>query len=300
MVEASETIPQLIALWNQIPEEYRSDFTLCFDIIRESMGVDWLRKHFDPDQKETGVFKISYGTTEEEATRNYRVIDLAECLINLKDVEGIQECLSRMREAENPEASYAELHIAKMLYINRWPFRIVKPRGKRGDDYDLEIICHNQTRCGDTKCKLETTELSSATIEKTLKNSRDQLPPEGPGVFFLKIPQKWMQNPDWQRITGQGAVDFFARGTQRVASVVFYVEPLSYQDGYLGQGHLRLEIMNPRHKLAKLFDWYLLERWKPPPVAPNTMPPFWVRLSNFPTGLPGYGQGERASVAQIE
>lgn len=115
MVEASETIPQLIALWNQIPEEYRSDFTLCFDIIRESMGVDWLRKHFDPDQKETGVFKISYGTTEEEATRNYRVIDLAECLINLKDVEGIQECLSRMREAENPEASYAELYQLRLI-----------------------------------------------------------------------------------------------------------------------------------------------------------------------------------------
>ena len=38
MVEASEAIPQLIALWNQIPEEYRSDFTLCFDIIRESMA----------------------------------------------------------------------------------------------------------------------------------------------------------------------------------------------------------------------------------------------------------------------
>jgi hypothetical protein len=197
-------------------------------------------------------------------------------------------CLSRMREAQNPEARYAELHIGKMLYINQWPFGFVKPQGQRGNDYDLEIICHNQKRCGDTKCKLESTEISSATITNTLQSSRDQLPPDGPGVFFIKIPQIWMANPDWQRITGQGAIDFFAMGTQRVASVVFYLEPLQYRDGLLGQGHLYLELTNQRHRLSRMFDWRLFERWKPPAVSPNTMPPFWVRLSNFPTGLPGY------------
>ncbi len=245
MVEANEAVRQLVDLWDQIPEAHRSDFTLCFAIIRHAMGVDWLRKHFDPDLTKPSIFKIGFGATEEEAIRNYRVIDLAECLINLKDIEGIQGCLSRLREADNPEAGFAELHIAKMLYINQWAFRFVKPQGKRGHDYDLEIICQNQLRCGDTKCKLESTEVSSATITNTLKNSRDQLPPDGPGVFFVKIPQNWMQHPDWQKITGQGALDFFAMGTQRVASVVFYVEPLHYRHGYLSQGHLRLEIINP-------------------------------------------------------
>lgn len=290
MSEPDETVRLLINIWRRIPAEYRSDFTLSFEIIRHYMGVDWLRKHFDPTQKKEGHFKLAFGTGEEEATRNYRAIDLAECLINLRNIEGVDECLTRIKEAENPEAGYAELHIARMLYINSWPFRMVKPRGKRGDDYDLEIICHNQTRCGDIKCKLESTELSSSTIEKTLKNNRDQLPPDGPGVFFLEIPQVWMSNPGWQKITGQGAMDFFARGTQRVASVVFYVEPLSYRDGKIGQGHLRLELMNPRHRLAKAFNWHLFEKWQPPTIAPNTLPPFWVRLSNFPRWIPGHEQ----------
>ena len=284
-------VQQLLGVWNQIPVEYRSDFTLCFAIIRKYMGVDWLKKHFDPEQKKSTFFKLAYDATEEDAIRNYRAIDLAECIINLREIEGFSDFLSRMRESENPESGYAELHIAKMLHINNWPFRMIKPRGKRGDDYDLEIICHNQTRCGDTKCKLESTELSTATIESTLKNSRDQLPADGPGVFFLKIPQTWMTNPDWERITGEGAEAFFARGTQRVASVVFYVEPLGFRDGYLTQGHLYLEKMNNRHRLTKLFDWHLFERWRPPPVAPNTMPPFWIRLSNFPSRIPGYGKG---------
>jgi len=288
MADPREVARDIAAVWKQIPEQQRTDFTLCFSLIEHSMGLDWLRKHFDPDQRGSGIFKIGFGASEDDATRNYRVIDLAECLINLKDVEGIQECLTRMREAENPEPQYAELHIAKMLYINSWPLRFIKPRGRKGDDYDLEIICHNQVRCGDTKCKLESTEISASTITRALKKGREQLPADGPGVLFVKIPQSWMDNPDWQRITGQGAMGFFAMGTQRVASVVFYVEPLAFRDGWLSQGHLRLELINSRHKLSKHFDWRLFERWRPPAVAQNTMPPFWVRLSNFPTGLPGY------------
>jgi hypothetical protein len=167
----SEVVKQVLNLWNQLPEAQRSDFVISFEIIKEAMGIEWLRKHFDPDLTRPSIFKLGTRISEEEATRNYRGIDLAECIINLKDIDGIHECLSRMREAENPESGLAELHIGKMLYINRWPFRFIKPQGKRGNDYDLEIICHNQARCGDAKCKLESTELSSDTITTTLKNS---------------------------------------------------------------------------------------------------------------------------------
>jgi hypothetical protein len=128
MVEPIEGAQQIVSVWNKIPEEHRNDFTLCLSIIRETMGLKWLEKHFDPGLERASIFKIGGGTSEEEAARNYRVIDLAECMINLKDVEGISECLSRMREAQNPEARYAELHIGKMLYINQWPFRFVKPQ----------------------------------------------------------------------------------------------------------------------------------------------------------------------------
>jgi len=294
MSESHEVISDILALWNQLPAAHRSDFTICFSIIREAMGVDWLTKHFDPETKKSGVFKLGPGISEEEITQNYRAIDLAECIINLKDIQGVGECLARLREAHNPEAGYAELHIGKMLYINQWPFRFVKPQGKRGNDYDLEIEFYEQKRCGDAKCKVESTDISSETVTQTLKNSRTQLPPDGPGVFFMKIPQKWMGNPEWQRITVEGALDFFAMGTKRVLSVVFYVEPLHYKDGFLAQGHLYHEVLNPRHKFSGHLDWRLMDRWKPPAKSPNGMPPFWIRLSHFPTGLLGFGQSKQA------
>jgi hypothetical protein len=132
MAEIEDSVRQVVALWDQLPVEQRSDFALSFQIIKETMGLEWMNKNFDPDLKKTSIFRLSSGVSEEEATRNYRAIDLAECIINLKDIEGINECFSKMREAENPESGLAELHIGKMLYINRWPFRFVKPQGKRG------------------------------------------------------------------------------------------------------------------------------------------------------------------------
>lgn len=283
-----DTIRMLLAYWQAIPDQHKTDAVICFEIIRFVMGRNWLVKHFNPEQEGDGVFKVSFGRTDEDIAKTFRLVDFAECLINLRYVEGIHDCVARLREAENPEAGYAELHIAKMLFINEWPFRIVKPHGKRGDDYDLEIICHNQTRCGDTKCKLKSTDLSSKTIENTLKQSRDQLPSNGPGVFFIKIPQRWMTNEDWQRIVWQGAQNFFSRGTTRVASVVFYVEPLHFKDSWLAQSHFNLEVQNHRHPSFEQLDWKLFHNWKPQDGSMDGMPAAWMRLINFPEGLEKY------------
>jgi hypothetical protein len=91
MSEDNEWIREIVSLWNQLPKENQSDFQVSFEIIKGLMGLEWLQKHFDPELKKPSVFKIGFGATEEEATRNYRVIDLAELLINLKDVEGFGE-----------------------------------------------------------------------------------------------------------------------------------------------------------------------------------------------------------------
>jgi hypothetical protein len=283
---------EVLELWNQLPDEARSDFTISFAIIREALGPDWMTKHLDPGALNPGILRLSGGTSQDEISRNYRSIDLAEIIINLKDVEGFPEHLSRMR-TEEPEAGLAELHIGKMLYINQWEFRFVIPKGKKGSDYDFEIIYHGQAVAADAKCKVEATELSSKTITTTLCDSRSQLPRDDPGIFFIKIPQHWMSQPDWQRTTIQGALDFFAQGTGRIVSVVFYLEPLHYDTGTMIQGHLFKEVINKNHRFSRKFDCKLFERWKPPPVSVNSMPDYWIRLSNFPTGLPGYERAMR-------
>ena len=95
-----------------------------------------------------------------------------------------------------------------MLYANEWQFRFVLPQGRRGDNYDLQIRYNNQLVCADVKCKIDSPVPDPNTITNTLKSSRTQLPDHKPGVFFIKIPQRWMEHRGWQKATVQGATDF--------------------------------------------------------------------------------------------
>jgi hypothetical protein len=267
---------EILGMWNEMPEDRRGHLAISFAIVRRFMGHGWLKKHLNPDPKNRSIFRLS-DDKADAITSRHRLVDLAQCLINLYLVDGMQELLSNMKKAENPEGQFAELHIAKMLYVNKWPFQIVPPSIKRGKSYDLKITYHDQTMCGETKCKIESTDISSKTIFNSLQTGRNQLPPDGPGVFFVKFPRSWMKHPNWKKITRQGVMDFFKGGTQRVVSVVLYVDTIHYDGKGIEHVHHFVEIVNPHHKMGKLYDWRLFERWQSLPGSKGETPPHWVK-----------------------
>lgn len=91
-------------------------------------------------------------------------------------------CWDRLK-THDPEPYLAELRVGRILYINDANFRFVAPTGERGVDYDLEIIYPDGTIvCAETKCKIEGTDASAATINNALK--RPSPSREGAFVFF--------------------------------------------------------------------------------------------------------------------
>jgi hypothetical protein len=166
-----------------------------------------------------------------------------------------------------------------MLYVNDWSFRFVEQAGKRGNDYDFEIQSNlGVPICVDAKCKIESTPISSDTVFNTLSSSRRQLPANRPGVFFLKVPQDWMEHPDFPEIMYLAVKRFFETGTGRVVSIVVYIEPVTWTEDGISQGHVFAEFINPRHRFQKDRDWRLLSRWVPPTDHWNKMPRKWARL----------------------
>jgi len=150
------------------------------------------------------------------------------------------------------------------------------------------------TVCADAKCKVDLDMPDSKSITNTLGRSRSQLPKNSPGVFFVKLPQQWMEQEGWQRTSVQGALDFFAKGTGRVSSVVFYLEPIKLlsfvaEEGrhYLAQqGHYFYEVANPRRRYGTELDWKLFEKWRPADYASwSAMPTKYLRLFEFPKGI---------------
>jgi hypothetical protein len=210
----------LLATWYSMPPRLRNDTNLATVVIKYFLGQAWIEKHLDPDATNPGPLTLKGSQMDIELAK-IRTVDLAESLFNLRKVEGLNVCVSHLEKASNPEPALAELHIGKMLYANDWQFKFVAPRGKRGDNYDFKIRYLNQTVCGDAKCKIKSVVPDSNTVMRTLQSSRNQLPADKPGVFFVKFPQQWMEHSDWQRITVDGAKAFFAQGSGRIISVAF-------------------------------------------------------------------------------
>jgi hypothetical protein len=56
-MKVNEWTKQIVDLWEHLPIDQRSDFIISFEIIRGFMGVEWLKKHFDPELKKPSIFK---------------------------------------------------------------------------------------------------------------------------------------------------------------------------------------------------------------------------------------------------
>jgi len=206
--------------------------------------------------------------------QSFKTVDLGELLFNLQEVDGFCECITRMKTERFVETGLAELDFARMLYINDQKFRFIEPKGKRGDNYDFEITLGKWTVCADVKCKLEDKDISKSIIKNELSNSRDQLPRNRPGMFFIKIPQHWTETYLYDQMLVEAAKEFL-RSTGRVVSVKYYIAPYEVRDGHLGQDHFFKEIDNPRNR------WELFP-YQPPAGATDALPLKWRRFYDFP------------------
>jgi hypothetical protein len=202
------TAEDLLLTWLRLPEVLRNDTQIATLVLKHFFGLDWINKHLDPDATRPGPLTLAGDPSDMEYAK-IRVVDLAESIFNLQKIEGVHECIDRLQTANELEPTIAELHVGKMIFANDWPFKFVVPVS--GRSYDYEIQYNGLTVCADTKCKIESLVPNSGSITNTLHRSRGQLPKDGPGVFFVKLPQKWMDHEGWQRITVQGALVFLLR-----------------------------------------------------------------------------------------
>src|SRR6202043_2436841 len=109
---------------------------------------------------------------------------------------GLDDVLDQIRD-RMLGSGFAELDAGRLLWVRGIPFKYIETVGTLGCDYDLELSHWNGIECcGEVKSKDEKTALSERTILASLKEARDQLPKDRPGVVFLKVPQSWSRDKD--------------------------------------------------------------------------------------------------------
>jgi hypothetical protein len=126
---------------------------------------------------------------------------------------------------------------------------------------------------------LEGTEVRAETIRNSLNRARtNNLPPDKPGIVFVKVPQTWLEQDDVRKDI-YSVVEGFLRNTERIVSVVVYatvVLELADQKMMLMR-HRFNEFLNASHRFDATKSWALFKDYKVPEEW-GGMHPKWVRV----------------------
>jgi hypothetical protein len=184
-------------------EKNRLTFTLAVSVIRHFFGKQWFEDHIFQDAEHSrppGFMRIDYTPGFEGERKTSRLLDFAETLFNLQHIEGFDERVDQMRSGQ-VEATFAEFDFARFLYIHDIAFKFVTPTGVTGKDYDFGIAyADGREACADAKCRLEGTDIRADTVRNSLNKARtNNLPPNKPGIVFVKVPQTWLEQEGVRR-----------------------------------------------------------------------------------------------------
>ena len=185
----------------------------------------------------------------------------------------------------NIEGTLAELDFGRMLFINKVPFLFVILQDVKKLDYDFEILYPSGiVACADAKCKIEATTFTENGIRNVLNEARKQLPNERPGIVFVKVPARWLEDPNFVPLSIQCARKFLG-GVPRVVAVKYYCSPVVWANNVLIIRHAFKEVSNPITEFGNNLNWDIFQKGEFPPEW-NGSPPWWQRFFCFPTGNP--------------
>jgi hypothetical protein len=104
------------------------------------------------------------------------------------------------------------------------------------------------------------------------------LPPDEPGIVFVKVPQSWLDTENVRHELVHVAHDFL-RQTQRIVLIVLYVSAQFFNKEHelMVSRHLVEEVQNSTHRFDQTKDWRLFRGFVVPREW-NGMPPKWHRI----------------------
>jgi hypothetical protein len=279
-------IEHLHKAFAQLPahmNDQTKSLSLGSGVLRTLLGNDWFDRHIMSAGKR-GVLTVDESSPEARERSFGVTIDLAEVIYNLQDVPNFDECMKRLYEG-NIEGTLAELAFARMLYINQAPFRFIVPQGVKKRDYDFEILYPgNVIACADAKCKIEGTDFTEKRLLDVLKQAREQLPNESPGIAFVKVPSRWLADPQFAPLSVQCARRFLG-GVRRIVSVKWYSTVVTWNNNMMMIQHAYKEISNSVTDFGNNVNWNVFKSDAYPPEW-NGAPPHWQRIFYFPGGKP--------------
>jgi len=228
-------VRQIIA---DFPGKIYDDFIiygLAIATLRHYFGYGWTeqnasaffeQKVLSGNRKGRKFLRTGNLIAEDYFRHELRIVQLAELIFNLQDIDGVDERVAAIKEG-NLEPTCGELECAAQIMKANLSFCFVKRSMSRGKDFDIVITLDSGAKLNcELKVTTEEKDLSKNTILDKFKKARKQLPEEQPGMIFLKIPESWPKQSNAQTVLNESLSEFL-RNTNRVVAIVLRWEELA-------------------------------------------------------------------------
>lgn len=143
-----------------------------------------------------------------------RVLTLGNYLFECQSVENFEAMRNDLASRTFVGVAH-EARCAAMALRAGFPVVFVERTGVRGRDFDFLI---DSRVAMEAKAKDDETPYSRSSFISTLKTARSQLPPEGPGVVMMAVPDRWSEDNRFQGDTDDVIAELF-RNSERVNAV---------------------------------------------------------------------------------
>lgn len=191
-------------------------------VIENNLGSDWYNAHVQSGNRRnsSNAFLRSAPSTPMERRDHFlRVRELGRRLFELGQEDFIDLLIDNLKQRDL-EGALFEADVIRMLVSLPVVVALRETSGVKGDDYDIDLWLEPETPLAiEAKTRAETGPFSDKRLTKTLENARTQLPKDGLGAVFVKIPTPWLDDAEYQQQHADVVEDFLRR-TTRVQFVV--------------------------------------------------------------------------------
>jgi hypothetical protein len=192
------------------------------------LGRDWAERELSATGR-AGFLMVDRGHDSDESgeegyIRAHRAQRLASGLLHCQHIAGFDALLSNL---SNRSMHGALAEIDAIVVLSRFAdgIRIIAPSGRKGSDYDAEILVGRNVVAVEIKAKAEmpADQFSESKVVNTLLRAKKQLPAGRPGLIYLTIPSPWATDDRVMRNIDRTVTTWLA-STRRVNAVVLSLE----------------------------------------------------------------------------
>lgn len=212
------------------------------DFYKMWISVEILRVLVDNEWTNQVIFPKNHSTTSvviREAIKflktdtnglqfQERISRLAIRLYDIQDIAGLQRIVDFLKNG-NIALSYAEIEAGSFFFRRGIQYEFVIPSGIKGKDFDIRLTEYG-VNC-EVKHKIEDTNPSKKTLEKTLSAAKKQVPHDEPAMFFIKIPVEWIKYSYLKRVIERTKGTFFPRSLNVLGFILHWEEPDDNREG---------------------------------------------------------------------